>query len=1075
MHRFARASGLIVATIAAIVLLGWGFDVDSVKSILPDYPPMRVNTAIGLLLTGGLLFLVKYPRIGMLLAVLVVSISSIILFEYISGVNLGVDQLFFADKQAIRFGYYPGRSSVNAVVSFLLLSISYFLYTKKPTPAYGKAQLVSLLVFLVVFASLLGYIYRVDGLVGIERHFQMAPHTALCFVLLAAGFFFLYPDQGFVRILAGSGRSAFLVRRLFVAALFLPIFLGSLIIWFFHLEQYSVELGYVLFSVCYTLLFTAILYRYGREFLLNEARQDEQQLKIEQLNRDLTAANAATKGVNEELLSTNDALQSANERLYKANQSIKELSKQALQESAQQYKNLADSVADVFYALDDQLRITYWNKTCEEITGVASSQAVGQYLLTLQPMLHLYPSLDVLQEVQNTGKTARVEVAEKLAGKSKYFNVRVYAAHSGLVVIAVDNTAVTEAEHELKRQNETLELALNSAQLATWDLDVSTGKSNWSDRWYSMLGYRAGEIEENFVTWRNLIHPDDLPGAEEAFEKHLSGETEYVFFEHRLRKKSGDWLWTIGSGKVVERDDQGEPRRVIGVLQDISSLKQTEKELKEQKGRLELALWAADLGIWEIDLQSIKLTVDERCAQVLGFTKEEYENMLSLEGFRNSLHPDEAPHIIEMLNKHLAGEIPFYRSQRRARTKSGEWLWILNSGKVVERDKEGKALRMIGIQQDISDFKKVESSLNFYKYLIDNIDTPIYWVSPIELKLSYVNKAACKHFGLAPQELIGLGVADIDADFNQNIANDITDELNRSGTHTFKTVHKNSSGELIPVEVTLNNLYYNNTPFVVGYIRNISEQQAHEARIIAINSALEQRVAERTAELQSLNKELEAFSYSVSHDLRAPLRSIDGFSKAILEDYYHQLDEEGKDFLNRIRNSTQHMGQLIDDLLNLSRVSRAELRKQNVEISNLVLELMHEQTLKHKQAGREVKTRVQPNLQVEADARLLRIALENLLDNAWKYSSKTAQALIEFGCEEINGRTVFFVRDNGAGFEMKYATKLFGAFQRLHRDIEFEGIGIGLATVQRIIHRHGGQIWAEAAPEKGATFYFTLF
>ncbi|WP_224999031.1 PAS domain S-box protein [Cesiribacter sp. SM1] len=1073
IHRFARGSGLLVAAVAVIVLLGWCFDVDSVKSILPDYPPMRVNTAIGLLLTGCMLYLVNFPRVGVALAVVVVLLNGIILLEYVSGINLGVDQLLFADSQAAKFGYYPGRSSVNAVMSFLLLSLSFYLYNRKPVPAYGKAQLVSLLVLLVIFASLLGYLYRVNGLVGIEKHSQMAPHTAVCFVVLAAGSFFLYPDQGFVRILTGSGWSALLVRRLFLAALMLPIALSSLVIWFFQLEQFSVELGFILFSVCYTFLFTTILFVYGREFLANETKQQEQQLKIEQLNKDLSAANAATRAVNEELLASNDALQSANERLYRANQSVKELSRQALQESAQQYKHLADSVEDVFYALDEKLRITFWNKVCEESTGISSNQAMGQHLFALKPRLRLFPSLEVLQEVLKSGTAAQTEIEEEIAGKQLHFNVRIYPAHRGLVVFAVDNTAVHTAERELKQQKERLELALNGAQLATWDLDVPSGKSLWSNRWYSMLGYTAGDLEESFETWKNLTHPDDLPVAMKSFEEHLSGKTDYVTFEHRLKKKTGDWLWTTGSGKLVERNHKGEPQRVIGVLQDISSLKNAEQELLEQKERLELALWAAELGIWDRDLQNGRLTVNERCAQMLGYTKAEYENILPLQGFRKTLHPDEAAQITEMLDKHLAGEIPYYRTERRARTKAGEWLWVLNSGKVVKRDKEGRPIRMIGIQQDISDFKKTEASLRFYKYLIDNIKNPIYWITPDDLKFKYVNKAACDHFGLPEDKLIGVGVLDFDINLDLEKAGSITSEISRNGTHTFKTVHKNSAGQLIPVELTLSSLYYNDTPYVVGYIRNISEQSAYEAKIRAINTELEQKVAARTAALEATNKELEAFSYSVSHDLRAPLRSIDGFSKAILEDYESALDEEGKDFLNRIRSSTQQMGQLIDDLLNLSRVSRAELKKQNVDISKLVLELVSE--LNQQQAGREVHVKVQPGLYAQADVRLIRIALENLLNNAWKYTGKTELARVEFGSMESGGRTVYFVKDNGAGFDMKYAARLFGAFQRLHRETEFEGTGVGLATVQRIIHKHGGQIWAEAEPAKGATFYFTLF
>ena len=230
---------------------------------------------------------------------------------------------------------------------------------------------------------------------------------------------------------------------------------------------------------------------------------------------------------------------------------------------------------------------------------------------------------------------------------------------------------------------------------------------------------------------------------------------------------------------------------------------------------------------------------------------------------------------------------------------------------------------------------------------------------------------------------------------------------------------------------------------------------------------------ERTTELQAANQELEAFSYSVSHDLRAPLRSIDGFSQAVLEDYADKLDDQGKDYLNRVRTATQRMGHLIDDMLTLSRVTRAEMLRGTVDLSALAADVLAE--LQKSEPERKVDWHIESGLVAQGDAQLLRVALVNLLGNAWKFTGKTASAKIEFGAmRNADGMTEFFVRDNGAGYDMSYADKLFGAFQRLHLASDFPGTGIGLATVQRIVHRHGGRVWAEGAEGKGATFYFTL-
>jgi signal transduction histidine kinase len=234
----------------------------------------------------------------------------------------------------------------------------------------------------------------------------------------------------------------------------------------------------------------------------------------------------------------------------------------------------------------------------------------------------------------------------------------------------------------------------------------------------------------------------------------------------------------------------------------------------------------------------------------------------------------------------------------------------------------------------------------------------------------------------------------------------------------------------------------------------------------------EEEIQRTNRELLAANKELEAFSYSVSHDLRAPLRSLDGFSQTLLEDYADKLDSTAQDHLQRVRRAAQRMAVLIDDMLNLSRVTRCELRRETLNLSAMAKSIAAE--LRETEPGRRVEFAIENDLTAVGDSQLLRTAMENLLRNSWKYTSGHPAARIEFSRSKQNGRNVFFVRDDGAGFDPRYADRLFGAFQHLHTVAEFPGTGVGLATVQRIIHRHGGEIWAEGAVEKGATFYFTL-
>jgi PAS domain S-box-containing protein len=256
----------------------------------------------------------------------------------------------------------------------------------------------------------------------------------------------------------------------------------------------------------------------------------------------------------------------------------------------------------------------------------------------------------------------------------------------------------------------------------------------------------------------------------------------------------------------------------------------------------------------------------------------------------------------------------------------------------------------------------------------------------------------------------------------------------------------------------------------LGVFLDLTERKQAEQEILRLNSDLERRVRERTAQLEAINKELEAFSYSVSHDLRAPLRSIRGFSEVLLERYAGKLDTRGQEFLRRACESSQQMDRLIEDLLKLSRVSRSELQRRIVDLSTLAESIVSD--LQQANPERIVKVDIAADLKAPGDARLLRIVLENLLRNAWKFTSRQPEGRIEFGW--TGEHAAFFIRDNGAGFDMTYATKLFGVFQRLHSVTEFPGTGVGLATVQRIINRHGGRVWAQAAVGQGATFYFTL-
>jgi PAS domain S-box-containing protein len=350
------------------------------------------------------------------------------------------------------------------------------------------------------------------------------------------------------------------------------------------------------------------------------------------------------------------------------------------------------------------------------------------------------------------------------------------------------------------------------------------------------------------------------------------------------------------------------------------------------------------------------------------------------------------------------------------------------------------------------------------------------------------NAGAEREFGYTASEMIGHSITRLIPAERQEEEVKILEQIARGkSVRHFETVRLRKDGSTFNVSVTVSAIK-DSSGKVVGaskVVRDITTRKKAEETIHRLNAELEERVAQRTAELEAANKELESFSYSVSHDLRAPLRAVDGFSQAVLEDYGPQLPEEGRRCLQTIREGAQRMGTLIDDLLAFSRLGRLPLSKRAVETGDLVRAVLED--LSSQRVGRQIEVNVAELPVCQGDAVLLKQVWINLLSNAFKYTRRREKAVIEVGCkrepiaaedhggpEKKRNENVFFVRDNGTGFDMRYAGKLFGVFQRLHREEEYEGTGVGLAIVQRIVHRHGGRVWAEAAEDHGATFCFTL-
>ena len=377
---------------------------------------------------------------------------------------------------------------------------------------------------------------------------------------------------------------------------------------------------------------------------------------------------------------------------------------------------------------------------------------------------------------------------------------------------------------------------------------------------------------------------------------------------------------------------------------------------------------------------------------------------------------------------------------------------------------DGTIAHVASVSRDLTEHEKSERALReseaFLAGLIESAIDAVVAVDHLDTVLLF-NPAAEQIFGVSASEAFG-----------RSVMRFLPDGLSIVSARSPSVVAQRADGTTFPAEVSASVLAAGGREIHAAIVRDVSERAEHDEAVRRQAAELERRVADRTAQLAVANDELESFAYAVSHDLRAPLRKINGFVHALVHDCADQLDDVGRDHLRRVHASSGQMGELIDDLLTLSQAARGELRRTSVNLSVLADQVV--QGLRANEPVRSVAVTVQSGIMGMGDLNLLRVVLENLLGNAWKYTARTVDARIDFGMEERDGEPVYFVRDNGAGFEMAYVGKLFQPFQRLHRSDEFEGHGIGLATVRRVIHRHGGRTWAEGAVGKGATVYFTL-
>ena len=536
----------------------------------------------------------------------------------------------------------------------------------------------------------------------------------------------------------------------------------------------------------------------------------------------------------------------------------------------------------------------------------------------------------------------------------------------------------------------------------------------------------------------------------------------------------GDRVYLSVKFRLV--DESGTPYALAGVSTDITEIKRSQEALRRSQASLANAQRIAHIGNWEFDLKTRNGAWSEEMFSLFGVRKEDWTN--GFDDLVKVLHPEDRKRVEKTVTESCATGRAYSMDYRIIRPDGAERV-IHEEGEVSCHD--DVPWKISGTVQDITGRVKAGEALRRSEASLANAQRIAHigsWDWNIVTNELRWSDEIYRIFGVAPQEFgatYDAFIGFVHPDDRELVAKAVDETL--SGKKAYSIDHRivlrdgaekivHEQGEVIFDES-------GRAVEMSGTVQDITGRKRAEEEVRKLNTELEQRVAGRTKELQAAYQELESFSYSVAHDLRSPLRIIDGFSRILLKDYDESLDSTGRDYLARVQGASKRMGQLIDALLKLSHVMRTGITREEVDLSAIASNVAEE--LRKSQPERRAAFVIKEGLLVKADPSLLRLVLENLIGNAWKFTSKKEEAAIEVGMETAaDGSAVYFVRDNGAGFDMKYSDRLFNPFQRLHGEMEFPGTGIGLATVQRIIQRHGGRIWAVGQKDRGATFHFTL-
>lgn len=1023
VHRldvFVRFCSATAIAFGAWVLMAWALGMRELTTT-PGQAVVKANAGFCFLLVGTALYLARKdcPERLRYLAMVCAALASIIgllsFSEYLRGWDLGIDQLLFQAGAEDAFGSVrPGLMSPVAALGFFLIGPAVMMLLSGSVWVRWSQQLLGIVVASVSMFGVLDFVVE-----PWRFHTHIAPTTAVVLLLYSIALTVARPGCGLGALLVSTGSGGALARRLLPGCILVPILIGWLRWQGEKIGVYSGWAGLAVMVVSSILLLSVM--SIWTAVVLN--RTDEERRRAEQSVRRLASI----------VITSQDAMVS---------------------------KTL-DGI------------ITAWNPAAEVIYGYAAEEMIGRSILAVFPPERAQEFETTMQKVAGGALVRRYE-SVRLHKSGRPFPVSLSVSPIkdaagkiiGAASIVRDISEQKAADEKLRK----LSLYTRSLIEASLDPLVTISKDGKIMDVNRATELATGMAREQLIGSDFCNYFTDPAHARRGYER-VFREATVRDYPLAIRHSSGAVMDVLYNASVF-RNEAGEVEGIFAAARDITERKRAEQELALSRERLALAQKAGHSGAFDWDIRDNTVIWTREAEEVYGLGPASFGG--TYEDWETRVFPEDLPAAKAAIEQSF--KTGSFRGEWRIRRGGdGEVRWITGLG-IIIFDENRQPIRMLGINMDVTERKlaeeKLRESLLYTRSLIEASLDPLVTISR-EGRITDVNEATEKVTGVSRDHLIGSDFSDYFTE-PEKARQGYLEVFDKGFVHDYPLVIRQPSGEAVDV-------LYNASVFrdehgeirgVFAAARDITQRKLAEEEIRKLNQELEQRVEARTAQLTAANKELEAFTYSVSHDLRAPLRHISGFSKLLMEDYFASLPPEAQHHLERIDRGTRRMGQLVDDLLNLGRVGRRELNLQVAGMQSLVEEVIA--GLESDCAGRDVEWKIGTLPFVECDTALMKQVFQNLLSNAVKFTRPRAHAVIEVGHLDDGRAPVVYVRDNGVGFSMKYADKLFGVFQRLHRVEDFEGTGVGLATVQRIVQKHGGRIWAEAELDKGATFYFTV-